>query len=81
MPSSHGSRRSGDQPARLAYRKGEAAAALGVSEDFFATIAHEIPCVRRGRVTLFAASDLRDWLEENAERVFDDLDGYLRAAA
>ncbi len=58
--------------ARLAYRKGEAAAVLGISEDHFATIAQEIPCVRRGRVTLFAASHLQRWLEENAERLFDD---------
>jgi len=58
--------------ARLAYRKGEAAAVLGISEDHFATIAHEIPCVRRGRCTLFAASHLQDWLEASAERLFED---------
>ena len=56
---------------RLAYRKGEASAVLGVSEDHFATIAHEIPCVRRGRVVMYAASHLQGWLDENAERVFD----------
>jgi len=58
--------------ARLAYRKGEAAGVLGSSDDQFARIAHEIPCVRRGRCTLFAASHLQDWLEASAERLFED---------
>jgi excisionase family DNA binding protein len=57
---------------RLSYRKGEAAAVLGVSEDTFALIAHEIPCVRRGRVVLYSASALQDWLDENAERVLSE---------
>ena len=57
---------------RLAYRKAESAAVLGMSEDHFATIAHEIPCVRRGRVTVYAASALQAWLDENAERVFEE---------
>ncbi len=58
--------------ARLAYRKGECGPVLGMSEDHFATIAHEIPCVRRGRVTIYAASALQAWLDENAERLFED---------
>ncbi len=53
---------------RLSYRKGESAAVLGISEDHFATIAHEIPCVRRGRVTLYSAAALARWLEEHSER-------------
>jgi hypothetical protein len=57
---------------RLAYSKGEAAAVLAMSEDHFATIAHEIPCVRRGRVVLYAATHLQDWLDSNAERIFDE---------
>ncbi len=56
---------------RLAYRKGEAAAVYGISEDTFATIAHEIPCVRRGRVVLYPASHLQAWLDANAERLFE----------
>jgi hypothetical protein len=36
------------------------------------TIAHEIPCVRRGRVVLYAASHLQEWLEQQSERVLDD---------
>ena len=58
--------------ARLAYRKGEAAAVLGISEDHFATLAHEIPCVRRGRVKLFPVKALQEWLDANADRPLDD---------
>ena len=57
---------------RLAYRKGEAAVVLGMSEDHFATIAHEIPCVRRGRVVIYAATALQAWLDANADRVLDE---------
>lgn len=57
---------------RLAYRKGEAAAVYGISEDHFATFAHEIPCVRRGRVVLYPATALQAWLDTNAERLLDE---------
>jgi hypothetical protein len=67
-------RRDGPQAplARLAYRKGESAAVLGMSEDHFATIAHEIPCVRRGRVTIYAATSLQAWLDANAEKPLEE---------
>jgi hypothetical protein len=58
---------------RLALRTGEAAAALGVSEDFFAAdIAPHVPCVRRGRLKLYSVRALEQWLDENADRLFDD---------
>jgi hypothetical protein len=58
---------------RLALRTGEAAAACGVSEDFFAAeIAPHVPCVRRGRLKLYSVCALEQWLEATAERLFDD---------
>ena len=55
---------------RLALRVAEAAAALGVSEDFFGTeIAPELPCVRRGRLKLYSVRALEEWLERNGEHV------------
>ncbi len=56
---------------RLALRTGEAAAACGVSEDFFAAeIAPYVPCVRRGRLKLYPVALLASHLEENAELLF-----------
>jgi hypothetical protein len=58
---------------RLALRTGEAAAACGVSDDFFAAeIAPHVPCVRRGRLKLYSVRALEEWLDANAERLFDD---------
>ena len=58
---------------RLALRTGEAAAACGVSEDFFAAeIAPHVPCVRRGRLKLYGVGAIEQWLDENAESLFDD---------
>jgi hypothetical protein len=60
-------------PPRLALRTGEAAIALGVSDDFFAAeIAPHVPCVRRGRLKLYSVRALEHWLDENAERLFDE---------
>jgi len=57
------------QPIRLALSKDEAAAALGVSIDFFdAHIAHELRIVRRGRRRLIPLRELERWLESNAAR-------------
>lgn len=47
----------------------ELGAALGVSEDGARAFAHEIPCIRRGRVALYPLSEVQRWLEANAERV------------
>ena len=58
---------------RFAVRTGEAAAACGVSEDFFAAeIAPHVPCVRRGRLKLYPVALLSAFLEENAELLFDE---------
>jgi hypothetical protein len=47
----------------------EAAAALGVSPDFFAEhIAPELRIVRRGRRKLIAVRELEAWLDRSAAR-------------
>jgi excisionase family DNA binding protein len=56
---------------RLALRPSEAAAALGISEDYFREIAPELRAVRRGRVRLYPVADLSRWLEEHGERVLE----------
>lgn len=51
---------------RLSLRVAEAAAALGVSEDFYADyVAPEVKIVRRGRLKLVAVTELQRWLDEN----------------
>jgi hypothetical protein len=67
------SRRTIESPVpRLALRVGEAAAAFGVSEDWFsAEIAPDVPCVRRGRLKLYPVAALAAWLEEHAELLFE----------
>lgn len=53
-------------PPRLALRHEEAAAALGVSVDFFRQhIQPEIRAVYRGRVRLWSITELQRWLERN----------------
>jgi hypothetical protein len=55
---------------RLALRVEEAAAALGVSDDYFrAQIAHELRWTRRGRIKVVAITELQRWLDETAEQV------------
>ena len=55
---------------RLALRPPEAAAALGVSEDFFsANIAPELKWIRRGRLKLTPTDELREWARGSAERI------------
>lgn len=52
---------------RLALRREEAAAALGVSADLFDRhIRHELCAVRRGRVALYPVAELEGWLSKNA---------------
>jgi hypothetical protein len=59
---------------RLALRGAlELAAALGVSEDHARSFAHEIPAIRRGRVTLYPIANVQAWLEANAERVLSEV--------
>jgi excisionase family DNA binding protein len=53
---------------RLAVSKREAAAALGVSVDFFEEqIAHELRMVRRGRRRLVPVRELERWLDKHAD--------------
>jgi hypothetical protein len=64
---------------RLALRVGEAAQALGISEDHFAEhVAPELRWVRRGRCKFVAVEELRRWLDRNSERVLEA--GERRAA-
>ena len=62
----------GDALPRLAFRVGEAAQALGVSDDFFAEhIGPELRWVRRGAVKLVSLTELERWLESAASRVLE----------
>ena len=57
-------------PARLAFSKAEASAALGVSVDFFEQhVMPELRIVRRGRRRLIPLAELERWLSENASMV------------
>jgi excisionase family DNA binding protein len=54
---------------RLALSKAEAAAALGVSVDFFEEhVMHELRIVRRGRRRLIPVDELKRWLNRSAAR-------------
>jgi hypothetical protein len=58
---------------RLAFRVGEAAAVLGVSDDFFtAHVASELRWTRKGAVKLVARAELERWLQSSAARVLGD---------
>ena len=60
---------------RFAFRVGEAAATLGVSEDHFARhIAPELKWIRRGAVKLVSAAELERWLAASAAHVLDERD-------
>jgi hypothetical protein len=57
---------------RLAFRVGEAARVLGVSEDHFSKhIAAELRWIRRGAVKLVARAELERWLAASASRVLE----------
>jgi hypothetical protein len=59
---------------RLALRVGEAAAALGVSVDFFdLRVAPELRCVRRGSVKLYAVREIERWLDSEGSSILGDL--------
>jgi excisionase family DNA binding protein len=58
---------------RVAFRVGEAAEALGVSEDFFSRhIAGELKWIRRGSVKLVSRAELESWLAQSAFRTLDE---------
>ena len=55
---------------RLTLSPAEAAAALGVSRDFFdAHVKPELRVVRRGRLVLVPVRELERWVEENSAGV------------
>jgi excisionase family DNA binding protein len=54
---------------RVALTPPEAAAAVGVGEDFFTErIRPELGVVRRGRKVLVPVAELERWIRENSER-------------
>jgi hypothetical protein len=58
---------------RLAYRVGEAADVLGISEDFFSQhVSPELRWTRRGALKLVSHAELERWLESSAARVLED---------
>lgn len=66
-------RSKGTAPLRVALGREEAAAALGVSVDYFDKhIVCELKVVRRGRRRLIAIKELERWLDENASRALED---------
>jgi hypothetical protein len=57
---------------RLALRRDEVAAAVGVSVDHFDShVRHELRAVRRGRVVVYSVRELERWLERNAATVLE----------
>jgi excisionase family DNA binding protein len=57
----------------IALTPPEAAAAIGVGEDFFSEhVRPEMRLVRRGRKVLVPVDELERWVRENAARVLDD---------
>jgi excisionase family DNA binding protein len=58
---------------RITYSVAEAAAALGVSDDFLRDhVLAELRVIRRGRLRLIPKAELDRWVEENAARVLPD---------
>jgi hypothetical protein len=55
-----------DLSTRLALRKSEAAAALGVSDRTFRTLRPHIPTVTVGETELVPVDALREWLTKHA---------------
>lgn len=57
---------------RVALTPPEAAAAIGVGEDFFsANVRPELKLIRRGRKVLIPVAELERWADENAAAVFE----------
>jgi hypothetical protein len=57
---------------RLALTKREAAAALGMSVDSFERhVQPELRVVRRGRLRLFALTEIERWLRENGAKTLE----------
>lgn len=59
---------------RLALRKAEAVAALGVSDETFDRyVRPTLPVVRCGTVRLYPVAGIAAWLEDNATAPLDEL--------
>ena len=57
----------------MALRVGEAAEALGLSDDFFREhVAGDLRWVRRGAVKVVPVSELERWLDASASRVLEE---------
>lgn len=53
---------------RLSVQLKEAPAVLGIkATSFDEHVKHEVPCVRRGSMRLYAIKDLERWLDQNKE--------------
>lgn len=62
---------------RLALRPKEAAATLGLSERAFRALLPSLPHVRAGGAVLIPVEALRRWLDEQAVREPDRIDGIV----
>jgi hypothetical protein len=73
MQTSHANgRHIGTAALRLALTKREAAASLGLSVDSFERhVQPELRVVRRGKLRLFALSEIERWLRENGARTIE----------
>jgi excisionase family DNA binding protein len=61
---------------RLALSASEAAESIGVSRDFFDEhVRRDLRVVRRGRRVLVPVRELERWLDREACRVLDEVDG------
>jgi hypothetical protein len=59
-------------PPRLALTKREAAGALGMSVDSFERhVQPELRVVRRGKLRLFALSEIERWLRDNGAKTIE----------
>jgi excisionase family DNA binding protein len=65
-----------DRTLRLALSPDEAASALGVSRDHFDEhVRPELRVVRRGRRVLVPVRELERWLDREASRTLDEVNG------
>ena len=62
---------------RLALRPKEAAAVIGLSERAFRALLPSLPHVRAGGAVLIPVEALRRWLDEEAVREPDRIDGIV----
>jgi hypothetical protein len=57
---------------RLSVQLKDAPAVLGIkSSSFDEHVKHEVPCVRRGSMRIYAIKDLERWLDKNKDLAVD----------